>query len=116
MGFWRNFCKLLKLQTLYNFLSKNYLIFEISSAWILDICQHPEVYEDEEVQAASVLCMIKYMTVSSKTCEEKIQLLVTILERSSYPSVKENILIGLADLTTRFPNSIEPWSSHLYAR
>lgn len=56
------------------------------------------------------------MTVSSVFCETYLQLLVTILERSPYPGIRANVLIGLSDLTTRFPNQVEPWTKHIYGR
>ena len=56
------------------------------------------------------------MTISSSFCENNLQLLVTILERSPFPEIRANILIGLTDLATRFPNEVEPWTSHIYGR
>ncbi|XP_014212154.1 condensin complex subunit 1, partial [Copidosoma floridanum] len=83
---------------------------------ILDVCQHPDKYNDEMVQAHGVLALSKLMTISSNFCESHLQLFVTILERSSHPQIRANILVGLADLMTRFPNQIEPWTSHIYGR
>ncbi|OXU31675.1 hypothetical protein TSAR_000716 [Trichomalopsis sarcophagae] len=83
---------------------------------ILNVCQHPEKYTDEVVQAHGVLALSKFMTISSNFCEANLQLFVTILERSTHPQIRANILIGLADLMTRFPNQIEPWTSHIYGR
>ncbi|XP_015587406.1 condensin complex subunit 1 [Cephus cinctus] len=83
---------------------------------VLDICRYPDKYNDENVQAWGVLALSKMMTVSSRFCEESLQLLVTIMERSPYPGIRANVLIGLTDLTIRFPNQIEPWTSHIYGR
>ncbi|KAJ8687031.1 hypothetical protein QAD02_022825 [Eretmocerus hayati] len=83
---------------------------------IKEICQYPEKYPDKTVQAHGVLALSKFMTISSIFCEENMQLLVTILERSSHPEIRANILVGLTDLMTRFPNQIEPWTSHIYGR
>lgn len=83
---------------------------------ILEVCQHQEKYTDEYVQAHGVLALSKLMTISSNFCEANLQLFVTILERSRYSQIRANILIGLADLMTRFPNQIEPWTSHIYGR
>lgn len=82
----------------------------------MNVCQHPEKYTDEVVQAHGVLALSKFMTISSNFCEANLQLFVTILERSTHPQIRANILIGLADLMTRFPNQIEPWTSHIYGR
>ncbi|XP_058809169.1 condensin complex subunit 1 [Phymastichus coffea] len=83
---------------------------------ILEVCQHPEKYSHKEVQAYGVIALGKFMTISSNFCEKNLQLFVTILERSSCPQIRANILIGLADLMTRFPNQVEPWTSHIYGR
>ncbi|KAI4480327.1 hypothetical protein M0804_010325 [Polistes exclamans] len=83
---------------------------------VLDVCQHPEKYRNENLQAAGTLALCKMMTVSSVFCETYLQLLVTILERSPYPGIRANVLIGLSDLTIRFPNQVEPWTKHIYAR
>ncbi|EFN85409.1 Condensin complex subunit 1 [Harpegnathos saltator] len=83
---------------------------------VLNVCKHPEKYDNENLQAAGSLALSKMMTVSSEFCEQNLQLLVTILERSQYPGVRSNMLIGLSDLATRFPNQVEPWSKHIYGR
>ncbi|KAG7205865.1 hypothetical protein KM043_007797 [Ampulex compressa] len=83
---------------------------------VLEVCQHPEKYQEENLQAAGALALSKMMTVSCTFCEESLQLLVTILERSTYPSIRASVLMGLSDLTTRFPNQVEPWTKHIYGR
>ncbi|XP_029680531.1 condensin complex subunit 1 [Formica exsecta] len=83
---------------------------------VLDVCTYPDKYNSENLQAASSLALSKMMTVSSIFCEQSLQLLVTILERSSYPGIRSNMLIGMSDLATRFPNQVEPWSKHIYGR
>ncbi|XP_076661535.1 CAP-D2 condensin subunit isoform X2 [Halictus rubicundus] len=83
---------------------------------VLDVCQNPNKYNNEDIQAAGTLALTKMMTVSSRLCEESLQLLITILERSPHPAIRANVLIGISDLTTRFPNLIEPWMKHIYGR
>ncbi|XP_077268187.1 CAP-D2 condensin subunit isoform X3 [Temnothorax americanus] len=83
---------------------------------VLDVCQYPDKYNNEDVQAAGSLALSKMMTVSCEFCEQFLQLLITILERSPYPGIRSNMLIGLSDLATRFPNQVEPWSKHIYGR
>ncbi|XP_071652282.1 condensin complex subunit 1-like [Temnothorax longispinosus] len=80
---------------------------------VLDICQYPDKYNNEDVQTASSLALSKMMTVSCEFCEQSLQLLITILERSPYPGIRSNMLIGLNDLATRSPNEVEPWSKHI---
>ncbi|XP_076302628.1 condensin complex subunit 1-like [Lasioglossum baleicum] len=83
---------------------------------VLDVCQYHDKYNNEDIQAAGALALSKMMTVSSNFCEKSLQLLITILERSPYPGIRANVLIGISDLTTRFPNQIEPWIKHVYGR
>lgn len=44
------------------------------------------------------------------------QLFVTMLERSPEPAVRTNLVLAFGDFLFRFPNLIEPWTHHLYAR
>lgn len=83
---------------------------------VLDVCQHPEKYTDENLQIAAALTLSKMMTVSSKFCKDHLQLLITIMERSPYPNNRANILVGVTDLMNRFPNEVEPWTKHIYGR
>nr|XP_034178145.1 condensin complex subunit 1-like isoform X2 [Osmia lignaria] len=83
---------------------------------VLDVCRYPDKYNSEDLQAAGALALSKMMLVSSIFCEESLQLLITILERSPYPNIRANVLIGISDLTTRFPNQILPWMQHIYGR
>ncbi|XP_017876679.1 condensin complex subunit 1 [Ceratina calcarata] len=83
---------------------------------VLEVCQHSDKYNNEDVQAAGALALGKMMTVSSIFCEESLQLLITILERSPYPKIRATVLTGISDLTSRFPNLIEPWMKHVYGR
>ncbi|XP_057657108.1 condensin complex subunit 1 [Diorhabda carinulata] len=83
---------------------------------IIQICERPDIYETEELQFAGVTALARYMLVSSEFCQKQIRLLFTIFEKTNYPGIKENILIHLSDLLTRFPNIIEPWTDRLFQR
>ncbi|MPC84196.1 Condensin complex subunit 1 [Portunus trituberculatus] len=83
---------------------------------IWTLCTNPDKYKSTELQAASSLTLAKYMMVSSKVCEENLQLLFTILERSNEDVVRANLVIALGDLYFRFPNELEPWTPRFYAR
>lgn len=83
---------------------------------IWTLCTNPGKYKNTELQAASSLTLAKYMMVSSKVCEENLQLLFTILERSNEDVVRANLVIALGDLYFRFPNELEPWTPRFYAR
>ncbi|KAM7541321.1 hypothetical protein Aperf_G00000027562 [Anoplocephala perfoliata] len=80
------------------------------------VCAHPSRYSDQDLQAAASLSLVKFMLVSSVICEQNLQLLFTLAERSPSEVVRANLIVGLGDLTRRFPNLIEPWTPNLYAR
>ncbi|KAJ8956311.1 hypothetical protein NQ318_015047 [Aromia moschata] len=83
---------------------------------IKGICKRPDVYDDVMLQGAAVMALSRYMLVSSKFCEQNVQLLFTILEKTAYPEVKCSILVQVSDLLRRFPNVIEPWTPRIYQR
>ncbi|GJQ87930.1 hypothetical protein Trydic_g1193 [Trypoxylus dichotomus] len=83
---------------------------------VIRICENPDKYDDECLQCVAVLCLLRYMLVSSKFCASNIRLVFTILEKTKYSEVKCIIVINLGDLLERFPNIIEPWSLHIYNR
>lgn len=78
------------------------------------ILNKPDMYANENLQAATTLTMMRYMILSDTFCRNNIRLMITILEKTHYTSVKNNILISLADLLHRFPNTIEPWNRYFY--
>ena len=64
----------------------------------------------------SVLALSKMMCVSSEFCDENLQLLFTILEKSNNPIIRSNIIIGLGDMTVSFNSLIDQNISYLYNR
>ncbi|XP_065073141.1 condensin complex subunit 1 isoform X2 [Ochlerotatus camptorhynchus] len=82
---------------------------------IIEICKHPNRHKDDFLQKSSTLTLIRLMSVSSTFCENNMPFLMNILQHTKNNQIKCNIVIGLSDLTFRFPNVIEPWTSHMYA-
>ncbi|XP_053306330.1 condensin complex subunit 1 isoform X2 [Spea bombifrons] len=83
---------------------------------VLQICSNPGKYSDPDLSTVATLTLAKYMMISSDFCDSHLRLLFTVLEKSPFPRVRSNIMIALGDLSIRFPNLIEPWTPHLYAR
>lgn len=79
------------------------------------VLQQPGQYPDERLQQAAVLCLVRYMAVSARFCEENMPLLMNVLQLSRNVRVKCNIMVGLSDITFRFPNVVQSWTSHIYA-
>ncbi|XP_075166034.1 CAP-D2 condensin subunit [Haematobia irritans] len=96
---------------LYN---QNSLLLKIFP-YVMEICKYPAKYRDTALQQAATLALIRFMCVSSRFCEAHIPFLMNILQHSKNIKIKCNIVIGLSDLTFRFPNIIEPWTGSIYA-
>jgi condensin complex subunit 1 len=65
---------------------------------------------------SALLALCKLMAISADYCEAHLQLLFTVLCSARSPSLRATIAIALGDLAFRFPNLVEPYTAHLYAR
>ena len=83
---------------------------------VVFVCAHPQKYSDVQLQNFASLALTKLMLVSSAFCEEHLALVFTMMEKSSEPQIRSNLVYAVGDLANRFPNLIEPWTKHLYAR
>ncbi|XP_055962824.1 condensin complex subunit 1 [Sorex fumeus] len=83
---------------------------------LLKVCNNPGLYSSPELCAASVLALGKFCMISATFCDSQLRLLFTMLEKSSLPTVRSNLMIAAGDLAIRFPNLVDPWTPHLYAR
>ena len=83
---------------------------------LVAVCTDHNKYPDVDLQTSASLAIAKFMMVSSEFCDKHLQLLFTILEKSTSQTIRANTIIALGDLSFRFPNLIEPWTPHLYAR
>lgn len=71
---------------------------------------------DEPLAQSALLALCKLCAVSADFCEKQLQLLFTVLSHATSPRIRSVIIIALGDLAFRFPNLIEPYTTHLYAR
>lgn len=92
-----------------NFLSK-------LSPLVVTVCANPQKYTNPHLQATASLALTKLMLVSSDFCEKHLQLVFTMMEKSSVPEIRSNLVYAMGDLANRFPNLIEPWTRHFYSR
>ncbi|KAL9624237.1 MAG: hypothetical protein Q9160_001484 [Pyrenula sp. 1 TL-2023] len=83
---------------------------------VAEICANNAAYRDTELQAQATLCMAKLMCVSAEYCEERLPLLITILERSEDPVVRSNAVIALGDMAVCFNHLIDENTDFLYRR
>ncbi|XP_067998128.1 condensin complex subunit 1 [Melanerpes formicivorus] len=96
-------------------LEKNHL-FSAYVPLVLKICNNPGLYSDALLSAAAALALGKLCMISSEFCDSHLRLLFTMMEKSTVPGVRSNLIIAAGDLAIRFPNQVEPWTAHLYAR
>ncbi|BAF22440.1 condensin-1 complex subunit CAP-D2 isoform X2 [Oryza sativa Japonica Group] len=68
------------------------------------------------LQASAMLALCKLMIIDAEFCEANLQILFTAAESAPSEVVRSNCTIALGDLVVRFPNLLEPWTEHIYAR
>ncbi|KAH3681516.1 hypothetical protein WICPIJ_007497 [Wickerhamomyces pijperi] len=83
---------------------------------VREICYHNLEYDNVYLQRSAVLCMEKLMCISPKYCEENLQLLITIMEKSEDPIIRSNAVIGLGDMAVCFNNLVDDNTDFLYRR
>ncbi|KAM7115651.1 condensin complex subunit 1 isoform 2-T3 [Molossus nigricans] len=83
---------------------------------LLKVCNNPGLYSNPELCVAASLTLGKFCMISATFCDSQLRLLFTMLEKSSLPILRSNIMIATGDLAIRFPNLVDPWTPHLYAR
>lgn len=81
---------------------------------VMEILKSPGKYRDERLQQAACLTLIRLMTISSRFCETNMPFLMNVMAHTKNVKNKCNIIVGLCDLTFRFPNVIQLWTSHIY--
>ncbi|XP_012493320.1 PREDICTED: condensin complex subunit 1 [Propithecus coquereli] len=83
---------------------------------LLKVCNNPGLYSNPDLCAAASLALGKFCMISATFCDSQLRLLFTMLEKSSLPIVRSNLMVATGDLAIRFPNLVDPWTPHLYAR
>ncbi|XP_015795980.1 condensin complex subunit 1 [Tetranychus urticae] len=81
---------------------------------VIKVASDPQNYPNQQLKTAASLTLAKFMTISEKFCKDNLRLLVTILKKAEDPIIRSNTIIAVGDLCVRFPNLLEPWTSHLY--
>lgn len=82
---------------------------------VMEILKFPAIFKDELLQQAACLTLIRFMTVSSKFCDDNMPFLMNILKLTKNVKIKCNIIVGLSDFTFRFPNVIQSWTGYIYS-
>jgi condensin complex subunit 1 len=67
---------------------------------------------DDALRICAGTALVKVMCLSPKLCEDNLQCVFSLLASKSVPPpLRSNVVVGLADVATRFPNAFEPWTS-----
>ncbi|GIY24980.1 condensin complex subunit 1 [Caerostris extrusa] len=83
---------------------------------VVSTCQSCLKEFNKEVQAAASLALTKFMLFSEKVCAENMQLFATITEKSPEAYIRANMVVAMGDLSTSYPNIVEPWTPQIYQR
>lgn len=83
---------------------------------VVAVCRASLKDFNKEVQAAASVALTKFMLFSEKVCEENMQLFATVTEKSPEPYIRANMVIAMGDLSTSYPNIVEPWTPQIYQR
>ena len=85
---------------------------------LVHVCLHRSKYASPRLQANALLALTKFMVISRAFCEANLRLLFSILnDKGNVPSIiRANLVVAVGDLAFRFPNEVEPWTAHIYAR
>jgi len=83
---------------------------------VSDICANNTSYNHPTLQAQAALCLGKLMCVSQTYCQNNLDLLLVILERSQDAVVRSNLVIALGDMAVCFNHLIEQDTESLYRR
>lgn len=81
---------------------------------VMEILKSPGKFRDQRLQQAACLTLIRMMTISGRFCETNMPFLMNVMTLTKNVKIKCNIIVGLCDLTFRFPNVIQLWTSHIY--
>lgn len=81
-----------------------------------EICSNTTRFSDPMLQRTAALCLEKFMCVSSKYCEQRLSLLITMMEKSKDPIIRSNAVLGLGDMAVCFNNLVDENTDYLYRR
>ena len=67
------------------------------------------------LRSSALLSLTKLMAVDVRFCKANLHLFFGLLACSDLEAgLRCNLVVALGDLAFRFPNSLEPWTAHMY--
>lgn len=91
-------------------------IFTTLAPLVITVCSNNTTFSDVKIQRIATLAFAKLMTISSIFCERNFQLFLTILERSSDPIIRSNLIIAFGDLAQVFNRLVDQNIDYLFNR
>lgn len=91
-------------------------ILSILGPLVVSVCSNNTVFDDVKLQRIATLAFAKLMTISSVFCERNLQLFLTILEKSSDPIIRSNLIIAFGDLAQGFNRLVDQNIDYLFNR
>ncbi|VVC36201.1 Hypothetical protein CINCED_3A010242 [Cinara cedri] len=82
------------------------------SKYIIKSCESN--YSD--LKGSAILSLIKFMIVSSKFCQDHLQVFLNLMENTENSDQTIDLIIGFGWLVVRHPNLMEPFTDKIYAR
>ena len=99
-------------------MSRGQHIIALAAPLLTAVCKDARMLmADANLRAAAVLCLTKLMCLDANFCEANLPLLFSMLSnRAGMESeIRSNVVIALGDLVYRWPNTLEPWTRHVYS-
>ncbi|KAG0433976.1 hypothetical protein HPB47_019439, partial [Ixodes persulcatus] len=90
-------------------------ILGMMSKIVVEVASKPSVYGSLPVRINASLSLAKLMLINEGFCDEHLPLLFTILDKSSEPVIRSNLVFAMGDLIVRFPNLLAEWTGKIYA-
>ena len=73
-----------------------------------------EINEINILERSAILALCKIMCVSSKICTDNLPLIFELLDSKIDFGIKNNIIVSVGDLFSRFPNIMTEKSANLF--
>ena len=91
-------------------------ILSVLGPFVITVCSNNTMFNDLKIQRIATLAFAKLMTISSVFCERNLQLFLTILEKSTDPIIRSNLIIAIGDLAQGFNSLIDQNIDYLFNR
>ena len=67
-----------------------------------------------QLQSSALYALSQFMLLSNNLCEHYLNLVITLMKNHPCPYLRISCLNALADLTLRYPNTLQPWIPHVF--